>query len=100
MKNIFTLLIIGLLFTACGSSNSNKPTSTVAGETQNNNSMVENNSLTEDSVMVIGTKYVVSPGDQILKGSEDAVVRITHIDGQTQSSVVLVEGIATIIVKK
>ncbi len=102
MKNIFTLIIIGLLFTACGSSSGETSggSSTVAGETQNNNSVAENNSLDKDTVMVIDTEYIVSQGDQILKGSDDATVRITHIDGQAQSSVVLIEGIATIVIKK
>jgi uncharacterized lipoprotein YehR (DUF1307 family) len=41
--------------------------------------------------------YTVYPGDKVVKTSDDAEVRITHIDGQTTSTITLVAGDAKII---
>ena len=41
--------------------------------------------------------YLVYPGDKVIKNSDDAIVRITHIDIDTESYVELVQGSASII---
>jgi hypothetical protein len=43
-----------------------------------------------------GTAYTVYKGDQILKTSDQASIRITHIDGSTRSTVTLLDGSAMI----
>lgn len=103
MKEIIILTFTGFLLLGCGkSSHSN---STPIGTEEDDIQEVEkpeqdNGSLSKDTVMIINTPYTVSSGDQILKSSDKAVVKITHIDGQNQSNVVLIEGSATIIIKK
>jgi len=47
--------------------------------------------------MDIGTAYDVYPGDQLVKNSETATVTISHVDGNTESTVVLEDGNASII---
>ncbi|MBA1420492.1 MAG: hypothetical protein FAF03_06450 [Epsilonproteobacteria bacterium] len=43
------------------------------------------------------TKYTMYAGDRVEKASSSAIVQITHVDGQNQSTIELVEGNATII---
>lgn len=53
----------------------------------------------EDVTMTVGQPYTVYPGNKIVKNDEETHVQVTHIDGKSESSVVLVEGNATIIRK-
>ena len=102
MKNIIILISIGLLLIGCGgggsSFDSNGTIENHSNEAPKPNSI--NNLLIKDTDMIINTTYTVSQGDQIIKSSDNTLLRITHIDGQKDSDVVLVEGSATIIVKK
>jgi uncharacterized lipoprotein YehR (DUF1307 family) len=52
--------------------------------------------LPSEVTMEPGTTYTLYKGDQILKTSEQASVRITHIDGSTQSTATLLDGSALI----
>ncbi len=49
-----------------------------------------------DTSMVINQQYVVSKGDQIFKDSDLAKVKVIHLDGNTRSTVELIEGSATL----
>ena len=49
-----------------------------------------------DTIMVINQRYVVSKGDQIFKDSDLAKVKVIHSDGNTRSTVELIEGSATL----
>lgn len=73
MKKILYTLPILLLLSSCGASDNNK-----------------------DRIMKKGEKYSVSSGDKIIKKSEDALIRITHKDGKSTSTVQLLDGNATI----
>ena len=46
--------------------------------------------------MASSLAYTVYAGDKIIKNSDDAIVRITHIDFQPESYVELVQGSATV----
>ena len=48
-----------------------------------------------DIEMIISEPYTVFPGDQLIKSVPEALVRISHIDGKDESTVVLLEGSAT-----
>ena len=102
MKNIIILISTGLLLLGCGGgSSSSDSNGTMGGNTiEVPKPRNGNDSLITDTVMVLNTPYTVKEGDQILKSSDNALLRITHVDGRTDSNVVLVEGSATIIVKK
>lgn len=69
------LIASGLLLTltGCGAENSNK-----------------------DRVMEVGEFYSVSKGDVIVKASDEALVKITHISSKDTATVSLLEGNATI----
>jgi len=84
MQKIFILLISTILFTGCGGSDGGSGT----GE-----------SADKDVNMVVNTAYTVYPGNKLIKGSNLAQVSISHIDGQTTSTVTLLDGNATIIRK-
>jgi len=47
--------------------------------------------------MSLGETYTVYPNDMVVKDSEDAVVKITHTEGETTSTVELLEGEASIV---
>ena len=81
MKKILIFITTAILIAGCGSSGGSSSEST------------------EDVTMVISETYTVYPGNQVLKGSPDTLVQITHIDGQTESTIQLLEGNATIIRK-
>jgi hypothetical protein len=53
----------------------------------------------KDVTMTIGQPYTVYSGNKIIKNAEETHVQVTHIDGESESTVVLVEGNATIIRK-
>jgi hypothetical protein len=50
----------------------------------------------KDRVMEKGELYSVSKGDVIVKASDEASVKITHVSGKATSTVSLVDGNATI----
>jgi hypothetical protein len=102
MKNIIILSSTALLLLGCGGGGSSSDLNGTSGNNPNEVAKPKNGneSLIKDTVMVINTPYTVSQGDQILKSSDNALLRVTHVDGRTDSNVVLVEGSATIIVKK
>lgn len=83
MKKVFLGLIATILINGCGS-----------GSTENN---VKEE--LDDINMTIGTVYNVFPKNKILKHSEDALVKISHTDGEKSSTVILLSGNATIIRK-
>ena len=87
MKNIILTIAIFLL-SACGSSGS--------GSSNGNTNVSGINPDRGDTPMVINQQYVVSKGDQIFKDSDLAKVKIIHSDGNTRSTVELVEGSATL----
>ena len=88
MKNILILTIATLLLSGCGSSDGGDD-----GESTNTPGATPDKGNTS---MVIYKQYVVSKGDQIFKDSDLARVKITHTDGNTQSTVELIEGSATL----
>ena len=87
MKNILILTIVTLLLSGCGSSSDGDD-----GSTDTPGTIPDKG----DTSMVIYQQYVVSEGDQIFKDSDLARVKITHTDGNTQSTVELIEGSATL----
>jgi hypothetical protein len=50
--------------------------------------------------MAYGQLYTVTAGDQVVKTSEDAQIRVTHILDEVNSTIELVEGTANIIRKQ
>ena len=90
MKNILILTITTLLLIGCGSSGG-------GGDDGGGNTDTPGITPDEsDTSMVMYQQYVVSKGDQIFKDSDLARVKITHTDGNTQSTVELIEGSATL----
>jgi len=81
MQKIFTLFISTILLIGCGGGSSS-----ATGE-----------SADEDVSMELNKAYTVYPGNKLIKGSTLAQVNITHEDGQTTSTVTLLDGNATII---
>ena len=47
--------------------------------------------------MIAGQTYQVSPGDEVVKTSEGAQIKVTHIYDETNSTIELVEGDANIV---
>ncbi len=47
--------------------------------------------------MIAGQTYQVSSGDQVVKTSEDAQIKVIHVDGETNSTIELVTGEANIV---
>jgi uncharacterized lipoprotein YehR (DUF1307 family) len=45
------------------------------------------------------TQYTMYEGDRVERSSASTIIKITHVDGQNQSTIELVEGNATIIRK-
>ena len=90
MKRLFisatTLLLIG-----CGSGSGSNPASSVPAE--------EDVSKDGGMKMSLLETYEVYPGDSVKKLSEDAMITITHNDGEVQSSVKLIEGKAELVRK-
>lgn len=85
MKQILTNTLIAVLLTGCGGS---------SGGNGDSGSTPGTNPGKGDTKMVINQQYVVSPGDQIIKDANMSRVKITHTDGQTKSTVELIEGSA------
>jgi uncharacterized lipoprotein YehR (DUF1307 family) len=85
MKKLFFILPLLFLY-GCGGGSS-------SGESSSEESSLRAPSEVE---METGTAYTLYKGDQILKTSDQASVRITHIDGSTRSTATLLEGSAMI----
>ena len=75
MKKLFFILPTLFLFIGCGASDDDSH---------------------RDRSMKIGESYSVSTADKIIKSTKDTHIKITHIDGETTSSVELIDGNATI----
>ena len=84
MKKTLVYTLIAVLLAGCGSSGSSGDSGTTPGT----------NPGEGDTSMILNQQYVVSPGDQIIKDSNLSKVKITHTDGQTKSTVELIEGSA------
>jgi len=89
MKQIFIFMTTAMLLVGCGGgSSSNSGSSTTPAPEPEPPS---------DIVMVTSQPYTVFPGDQVVKTVPEALVHISHSDEQNESTVVLLEGNATII---
>lgn len=73
MKNILLYTLISMTLIGCGAEGANK-----------------------DRVMEKGETYSVSKGDVIVKASKEALIKIIHQDGKSTSTIMLMEGNATI----
>ncbi len=92
MKQIFIFMTTAMLLVGCGSgSSSNSGRSTAPAPKPEVPSNIE---------MVVSEPYTVFPGDQLVKSVPEALVRISHIDGKDEATVVLLEGNAIIIPHK
>jgi len=88
MKKILIFTLAAVLLTACGGS---------GGDSSGNSGTTPGtNPGKGDTSMVINQQYVVSPGDKIIKDSNLTRVKITHAEGQTNSTAELIEGSATL----
>jgi len=79
MKGYIAILASVLLLAGCGGGGGGDSTST---------NIIK---------MELGETYTVYPNDMVVKDSEDAVVKITHTEGETTSTVELLEGEASIV---
>jgi len=79
MKNIFLFTAVSLILIGCGGGG--------GGSTSNS---------TYEGSMAVETQYTMFPGDSVNKDSEKTSLKITHVDGQVESNIELVEGTATI----
>jgi hypothetical protein len=80
MKHILIFILSTLFLTNCGGGGS----SSTSGSNQ-------------DVDMVIGQAYTAYSGNKIIKNDEETIIQVTHFDANSESTVVLVEGNATII---
>ena len=88
MKKTFIFITTVLVLSGCGSTGSSSGSSGGG-----------NPPPSSDIEMIISEPYTVFPGDQLIKSVPEALVRISHIDGKDESTVVLLEGSAIIIRK-
>jgi uncharacterized lipoprotein YehR (DUF1307 family) len=77
MKKILTLIATMLIVIGCGDSDSSNKTF--------------------EGQMLVTQTYTMYPGDSVVKGSENAVISVTHKDGDIESTVTLIEGNVTIL---
>ena len=85
MKQIFVFIITVMVLSGCGSSSSG---SSGGGG---------GNPPSSDIDMVLSEPYTVYPGDAVIKTSDPTLIGIAHTDFNEESTVVLIEGSATII---
>ena len=87
MKQIFIFMTIAILLVGCsgGSSSSSDGGGTSTPPPSS------------DVDMVISEPYTVYPGDAVIKTSDPTLIGIAHTDFNEESTVVLIEGSATII---
>ena len=86
MKQIFVFIATVIVLSGCGSSSSG---SSGGGG--------GNPPPPSDIDMVISEPYTVYPGDAVIKTSDPTLIGIAHTDFNEESTVVLLEGSATII---
>lgn len=85
MRKNFLFLFLILMLSACGNS----------GSTSQNTPL---NPIEESPVTLqYDRTYIVYPGDKIVKTSKVTQVAITHIDGDTRSTVRLISGNAQLL---
>jgi hypothetical protein len=89
MKKILFLISIALIFTACGGGGSS-----TGGETPSTGE-----SASKDVTLTPGVLYTVYAGNKLVRNVTKTVVQITHSDKASTSTVMLLEGNATIIRK-
>lgn len=82
MKNILLYSALTIALVGCGGG---------SGGSSNNS--------TYEGPMSPQTPYTMYQGDRVERTSSSTVIQITHVDGQNQSTIELVEGNATIIRK-
>ncbi len=83
MKQILIFMTTALLLVGCGSGSSSRSSSGTPPSS--------------DIDMVISEPYTVYPGDAVIKTSDPTLIGIAHTDFHEESTVVLIEGSATII---
>ncbi|MDQ7084900.1 MAG: hypothetical protein Q9M36_08180 [Sulfurovum sp.] len=81
MKNILTLTSFTLILLGCGGGSSSGSNKTFSG------------------AIVVSEVYTVFPGDSIVKHSDPAIINIIHKEGQSESTIELIEGNVTILRK-
>ena len=86
MKNILILSSMLMFMFGCGSGGGSSTPDTPGDIPEKGENDMEINKL-----------YVVSSGDQIIKTSSVAKVKIIHNDGSSQSTAILLVGSATLI---
>ena len=86
MKKILIFITTALFLVGCGSSSSSSSSSSSGGTPPSS-----------DIDMVISEPYTVYPGDAVIKTSDPTLIGISHTDFNEESTVVLIEGSATII---
>lgn len=101
MKQIFIFMTMAIFLVGCGGGSSSSPAGSVPSDDTNNTPDVPDTNNTpdipgSDVSMVISQIYTVFPGDQVIKTAPEALVSISHVDGEDESTVVLLEGSATI----
>ena len=83
------LFLISIFFlVGCGGGSGSSPGATVP---------VEPTLPDGTEKMIAGQTYQVSSGDQVVKTSEDAQIKVIHVDGETNSTIELVTGEANIV---
>lgn len=80
MKKIILYTVSLFMIVACGGSDGGS-NSTFSGQ------------------MVVSENYTVFSGDSVVKGSDNALIRIIHQDGEDKSTIELIEGNVTILRK-
>ena len=89
MKKLLALTTLSFLLTACGGGgNSGGEKTPSTGE-----------SPSKDVNLVQGKLYTVYHGNKLIKNTPKTIVQITHVDQAETSTVMLLEGNATIIRK-
>ena len=83
MKKMFVFTITALLLVGCGGGSSSDGSSSVGPS--------------QDVELVVSEVEAVYPGNKVIKNSEDTLVQIQHTDGTDTSTIVLLQGSATII---
>jgi len=53
----------------------------------------------KDATMIIGKQYKMYAGNKIIKNVEGTHIQITHVNGESESTAILIDGNASIIRK-
>lgn len=88
MNKIFILTMATLLLVGCGGGGSSSGSSSESGAIVG---------PSDDSELVVSEPEIVYPGNKVVKNSEDTLIQISHTDGTDTSTIVLLQGSATII---